>query len=256
MHFSWIFIVIVGVIILTFFVGFAVKYKDIQEKKTEIVILNNLDTALTNLQGSSFTTSTSIDLLLDINVDCSKGDFSIFINQKNGVNHLLASKNKLKDKMHIWYQPYEIPFKAANFYYLIDDSEIKVNSNFYDEIAGNMPASFSGRIVRNSNGINIEGDVNEGTVNGAKYIGKEMMYAAIFSSNYGCFYEGVKKKIDETLLIYQTKAAILNRGGCNYNIILSKLNMLRDFDNVRYSTVEDIERANRELASSGCPVLF
>ena len=59
-YFNWIFILVVGAVFLAFFTGFAIKYKDLQEKKTEIIFLNNLDVALTNLQSSSFTTSTNI----------------------------------------------------------------------------------------------------------------------------------------------------------------------------------------------------
>ena len=77
-YFNWVFIIIIGAVFLAFFTGFAFKYKDMQEKKTEIIILNNLDTALTNLQGSSFTTSTSIELPLDINVNCDDNGFDIF----------------------------------------------------------------------------------------------------------------------------------------------------------------------------------
>ena len=130
-YFNWIFVVVIGAVMLTFFVGFAVKYKDLQEKKTEVVFLNNLDNALTNLQSSSFTTSTNIDLPLDININCSSAGYSLFIHQKNDVSYLLASKNKLRNKLYIWYEPYEMPFFVTNFYYLIDDrTNIRINSNF------------------------------------------------------------------------------------------------------------------------------
>lgn len=253
MYFNWIFIIVIGAVFLTFFVGFAVKYKDLQEKKTEIIMLNNLDMALTNLQSSSFTTSTNIDLPLDINVKCDNG-FSIFINEKNSVSHLLASRSNLKDKMYIWYQPYEIPFKVTNFYYLIDNSQIKVNSNF--DVTEGIPDSFKSKIVNDLMGIEVLGNINEGTVNGVKYLGKEMLHAGIFSEHYQCFYDNFKKELDKAILIYQSKASVLSRSGCNYNPILSKVNMLREFDTVHYDIVEDIDRLNRNLVSNDCPSLF
>src|SRR3989344_1014172 len=255
-YFNWVFIIIIGAVFLAFFTGFAFKYKDMQEKKTEIIILNNLDTALTNLQGSSFTTSTSIELPLDINVNCDDNGFDIFINEKNDINHILASRSKLKNRMHIWYQPYEIPFKVTNFYYLTDDSKIRINSDFYDEIVREAPESFRNKIVYDANGINIEGNINEGSINGVKYLGKEMLFAGIFSDNYQCFYNNFKKKLDETILIYQSKASVLSRSGCSYNLILSKLNMLKNFDDVNYNIADDIGRLNKDLVSSNCPSLF
>jgi hypothetical protein len=249
---------VIGAVFLTFFVGFAIKYKDLQERKTEIIMLDNLDTALTNLQSSSFTTATNIELPLDIGVNCDVNGFNIFINEKNNVNYLLASRNKLKNKMYIWYQPYKIPFKVTNFYYLTDDFNVRinVNQNFFEEIKKDMPDIFKNKIINDPTGINIHGDINEGTVNNIKYLGREMLYAGIFSDNYECFYKNFKKELDKTILIYQNKAVVLSRSGCNYNLILSKLNMLKDFDNVNYDIIDDIDRLNRNLISNNCPSLF
>jgi len=254
-YFNWIFVVVIGAVMLTFFVGFAVKYKDLQEKKTEVVFLNNLDNALTNLQSSSFTTSTNIDLPLDININCSSAGYSLFIHQKNDVSYLLASKNKLRNKLYIWYEPYEMPFFVTNFYYLIDDrTNIRINSNFYNEIIGSMPDSFKQRVSSDPNGILIQGNVNEGTVNGNRYTGREMLYAAIFSENYNCFYEIVRREFNKAIIIYQNKASLLSKGGCNYNRILSELNNLQN--NFNYQTINNIEQMNRDLATANCPVLY
>ena len=253
-YFNWIFVIVIGAVMLTFFVGFAIKYKDMQEKKTEVIMLNNLDTALTNLKSSSFTTSTSINLPLDLSVNCdtNKG-YNIFINERNWISHLLASKTKLKDKMYIWYQPYEIPFKVTNFYYLIDDSIVKINSNFYNEIVEDMPETFKNKMISDPNGISIIGNINEGTIDGKSYLGKEMLYAGIFSENYTCFYENVKNEIGKSILIYQNKARILSRE-CNYGLILSQLNNLQN--SFSYQTVERLTQLNKDLVSRDCPALF
>ena len=253
-YFNWIFVIVIGAVMLTFFVGFAIKYKDMQEKKTEVIMLNNLDTALTNLKSSSFTTSTSINLPLDLSVNCdtNKG-YNIFINERNWISHLLASKTKLKDKMYIWYQPYEIPFKVTNFYYLIDNSIVKINSNLYDDIVEDMPDLFKQRVISDFTGISIVGNLNEGTINGKPYLGKEMLYAGIFSDDYDCFYENVKKRIETSVLIYQNKAQILSRSRCNYGLILAQLNSLQSSN---YQTVKRIEQLNEDLVSMNCPALF
>ena len=264
LYFNCIFIVVVGDVFLVFFTGFAIKYKDLQEKKTEIIILNNLDTALTNLQGSSFTTSTNIELPVNINVNCDSNGYNILINEKNHINHLLASKNNLKKNLLVWYQPYEIPFKITNFYYMVDDSNINIatnNADLINSIKEEMPEEFKLKInVYPGNNLVVNGDKNMGTVlvegKSIPYLKKEMLYAAVFSSNYSCFYDDTKKRIGDVVSIYENKARILNRGGCNYNLILSKLNLLRDFDHVNYQVIQDIETLNRNLISMNCPGLF
>tara|TARA_Y100000034_G_scaffold134844_1_gene204504 strand:- start:141 stop:938 length:798 start_codon:yes stop_codon:yes gene_type:complete len=259
-YFSWIFIVIVGAIILTFFVGFAVKYKDLQEKKTEIIMLNSLDTALTNLQSSSFTTSTSVNLPLGVNVNCDEGDFSIFINEKNSVNHLLASESNLRDKMYVWYQPYEIPFRVANFYYLVDEDGVTIQTNNPDIINvdlienGNMPDNFKDKIRIVESGamkeVNINGNVNKGTVtiNGGPslpYIGKEMLLAAIFSDNYACFSVKVQEEIDKSILIYKHKDLLLD---CDYDFVFRSLGT--------YEGRLNADQLHRDRVNSGCHNLF
>ena len=173
MYFNWVFIVIVGAVFLLFFFGFAVKYKDLQEKKSEIIFLNNFDSALTNLQSSTFTTSTSIEIPIDVSVNCDNRGYNIFINEKNDVDYIIASEEKLNDKIHIWYKPYKIPFQATNFYYIIDDSlnVLTNNVDLVNSLKGEMPENFKSRInVYQGNKLVINGDENKGTISRENYI--------------------------------------------------------------------------------------
>jgi len=264
MHFNWIFIMIVGAVFLAFFTGFAIKYKDLQERKTEITMLNNINTALTNLQSSSFVISTRIDLPLDINIDCSNNGYSIFINEKNKADVLIASKKNIKRSMHAWYQPYKIPFKITNFYYLTDDSPINIatnNVNLVNSIKEEMPDDFKSKInVYNGNNFVVNGDLNKGTVTvdekEVPYFGKEMLYAAVLSSNYSCFYNNIKNEINKAVSIHESKARILTKSGCNYNLILSKINLLSDINDLDYGIVKSIEDLNKNLISINCAGLY
>ena len=76
-QFNWIFVIIVGALILLFFTGFVIKYKELQEKKQEIILLNNFDEALKSLERSGFKTSTSLNLFKEIKVNCNE---NVFIN--------------------------------------------------------------------------------------------------------------------------------------------------------------------------------
>ena len=258
-YFNWIFIMIVGAIFLVFFAGFAVKYKDLQEKKNEIIILDNLNTALINLQSSSFVTSINVNLPLDVNVACKNKDFIIFINEENKFDYILASKDKLKNKMYVWYQPYEIPFRVTNFYYLTDDEGVYLQTDSVEWINNlilNIPDSFKNKIhVNQGKGkrIDINGDLNSGvvTIDGTSnpYLGKEMLYAAIFSNNYTCFYGRVQDEIDNAVLIYKYKASLLS--GCGYNNLLSQFESIQSYDDI-----SRIEQLHRNLISGGCLNLF
>ena len=264
MYFNWIFIVVVGAVFLAFFTGFAIKYKDLQERKTEIIFLNNLDSALTNLQGSSFTTSTDIELPLNVNVDCDNKGYIFFIKEKNDIDYLISSKELLKEKIHVWYKPYKIPFRVTNIYYLNDDSPVNVLTNnveLVNSLKEEMPDEFRNKInVYSGNNLIINGDENRGTVfsdgKNVPYLGKEMLYAAIFSSNYSCFYNNMKEEISKAISIHESKARVLARSGCNYNAIISRMNMLRYMGNADYSAVNSIEELNKDLISINCPGLF
>ena len=263
-YFNWIFIMVAGAVFLAFFIGFAIKYKDLQERKTEITMLNNIDSALTNLQSSSFTTSTSIDMPLDINVDCDSSGYYIFINEKSKVDILVASKGSIRKNMHVWHQQYKIPFRAANIYYLADDNPINIatnNADLINAIKEEMPDDFRDKInVYEGNNLIIKGDMNKGTVmvDGKEipYFGKEMLYAAMLSSNYSCFYNSVKKEVGEAIMAYENKAGVLSKSGCNYNLILSKINLLNDVKNVDYEIVQSIEDSNKNLISLNCAGLY
>jgi len=263
-YFNWIFILVVGAVFLAFFTGFAIKYKDLQEKKTEIIFLNNLDVALTNLQSSSFTTSTNIEMPLDVSVNCDDKGYSIFINENNDVDYIIASKEKLKDKIYIWYKPYRIPFQATNFYYINDDSPLNIFTNnieLVNSLKGEMPESFNSRLnVFSGNRFVVNGDMNKGTISidgkNIPYFGREMLYATMLSNNYSCFYNNANREINKAISIYENKARILSKSGCNYNLILSKMNLLRNINSADYSIVEDIEKLNKNLISINCPGLF
>jgi len=226
--------------------------------------LNNFDSALTNLQSSTFTTSTSIEIPLDINVRCNNNGYSIFVNENNDIEYIIASKEKLKNKIYVWYQPYNIPFHATNFYYMVDDNPLNIftnNVNLLNSMKEEMPENFKSKLnVYQGDKIIINGDENKGILsvdgNNIPYLGKEMLYGVMLSGNYSCFYDQAIKEIDRAVLIYENKARVLGRSGCNYNLVLSRMNALRDLNNINPSIIDDIENLNRNLISINCPALF
>ena len=93
---NWVFILIIGAIILAFFTAFAFKYKSLQDEKTSIEILNTMDNSLTSLKTSPYATFDSINLPLDVQVTCN----NLIINEKTyATKNLLFSQKKLSKKM-------------------------------------------------------------------------------------------------------------------------------------------------------------
>ena len=256
-QFNWIFVLVAGSIILLFFVGFAIKYQDLQEKKQEIVFLNNFDRVLTNLQSSSFKTSTSIDIPLDLNVDCN----GFYINERHESINLFFSSNKLENRVYVWYYPFEHPFQTADFYFLVDD-EITIDTNnpeIIEDLIYEMPETFKSKVkLGQGKEIDIQGDLNGGivTIDGEQYeyYGQGLLYGAVFSDDYGCLLNKVNLRFDGVIESYLNKINVLKKSGCNYNQIYSKLNALKM--DKSYELIQDIENLNQDLASADCPVVF
>ena len=257
-QFNWIFVVVAGAIILLFFTGFAFKYKELQEKKQEIIFLNNFDKALTNLQSSGFKTSTSLSLPLDLSVDC-KG---IYVNERHETMNLFFSPSNLNKKVYIWYYPFEYPFKITNFYFLIDDSGVDIETNnpdLIDDLKYDMPESFRNKIRVNQGGgklVNIYENANIVEVDGQRYeyYDDGLLYGAIFSDNYACLLGEVNSRFEGVINTYQNKINIIQRSGCNYGLINSRLNELKL--NKDYDLIQNIGDLNQGLASMDCPVVF
>jgi len=257
-QFNWIFVVVAGAVILLFFTGFAMKYKDLQEKKQEIIFLNNFDKSLTNLQSSGFKTSTSLNLPFNVNFDCG----SIRVNEEHETSNLFFSPATLRNKVYIWYYPLEHPFSVTNFYFLIDDSGLNIQTNnqaLVNELIEDMPEIFKDKIhIGSGKSVNIQGDINNGIViiNGQShpYYNKALLYGALFSDNYACLLNKVNSRFNAVIDGYLNKINIIQRSGCNYGLIYNQLTLLKtNKDQVLLQNIEDL---NQGLASLNCPVVF
>lgn len=280
-EFNWIFTIIVGAIILLFFFGFTLKYRDLQEKKQEIILLNNFDNSLKLLEKSSFQTSTDLDLYNEINVRCDNN--RIYLNNEE-TNNIIFSEKNLNNKIFILYQPYKVPFFITNIYYIIGSKRyyIVVNNDqdlnsFVDSLIEELPDDFKNRVVktnsynpndRKNRYISFIGDADVHIVSDQdynygsliianqeyNYYGREMLYGAIFSEDYGCLLDIVKARMDNAILMYENKINVIKKEGCSYNAILSELENLRQgFDKQK---VDNIEELNKNLANLNCPVLY
>ncbi len=130
-QFNWIFILIIGAIILSFFVGAAIWYKDIQEQKITGQIVVDLDALLATAQESPKTARTTsipdITLSFTCSPDCNDygctSDFSGGgISRATETEIIFAHHTLSGTQLITWALEWNLPFKIANFLYVTSDS--------------------------------------------------------------------------------------------------------------------------------------
>ena len=255
---NWVFILVAGAIILGFFTGFAFKYKSLQEEKLSIELLTKLDNSLTSLQSSPYNTITEINLPKDIEVRCNEIKID---KEKFKTNNLIFSQNKLRNKMLIYYKPFKAPFKIADFYFIIDGTKNNVypkdqNSRIYlENLKENLPEKFKENFnIVDTKGREVQINQDFFIINNKQYpLHEDLVYASLLSDDFECFYEKIKEKTNNAVIVYQNKVNILNQGNCNYGPFISYLNQLKTLD---FNAISSIESLNQNLVGKNCPALY
>jgi|SRR3989344_1775700 len=263
---NWVFILVAGIIIFAFFVGFAFKYKTLQEEKTSIQLLNTLDNTLTSLKTSPYTTYDEINLPVNFKVTCDNikiGD------QSFKTKNLLFSQGDLNDKIIIYYKAFKAPFKITDFYFIANSNaninvfaQNQASRNYIEAIKNNLPENLNNRITLNNNpnskivgvSVQVNEQANTFAFNNKEYpLHEDLVLAAIFSDDFDCVYSNLRKEMNKAVEIYQNKALTLRGSGCNYAQFIPYLDKLKEQD---LSFSSSITTLNNELARKGCPVLY
>ncbi len=278
-HFNWIFVLVAGTLFLFFFIGFGLKYKSFSEDKTNIEVLINFDNTLTALQSSSFKTFDSLALPVKINNRCGKLNIG---KREITSNNIISSPKELSNKILIWYQPYKMPFKITNFYYVIPENSkyylVEDSGDFSGSILDGLPndvkkkfsVARSGNLKRDgklifltsnnydNTGILVKGNIDEGkiVINGKEYnyVGREMLYGAIFSDDYSCLLNKIQAETSIIGGVYKEKINVVRNNNCDYNIIVNEISKLQS--KLEFNTVKNIDQENSRLIGDGCAGVF
>lgn len=287
--FKFILSMVIGALILIFFIFFAFQHISLSEKTSAVEIVNYLDLKLDILSNSqSASTQFNLPDKKDINFFCNK----IYIDYKQGTystttDKIIASPVKLKQKdLQIWTKSWFFPFKITNFYYIANK-----NINFYIEdtnLLNKIPKIFNTYQIQE---INKDADKNiivfssqprnlqELLKNNAKvlhilndnqitfypeakttsYLGEEMLLLAIFSSNYNeyeCLKQKATQRLDLISSIYRQKSLLLKtkaKQECSfiYTQLASNLDNLPTTLNPN-----KIKQQNEELEYNACPKIY
>ncbi len=116
-QFNWIFVLIIGALIITFFVMIAQKQKQASDRSLAADILSDMGLLFTG-QGVSVGREDVLEMP-DIPIDVSCTDFSMMgIPKELGQTILFAPSRIEAEELIMWTLSWDVPFKVANFMYM------------------------------------------------------------------------------------------------------------------------------------------
>ena len=156
-QFNWIFILIVGAIILSFFVGASLWYKGTQEQKITAQIVVNVESLLKTATESPKTAQTitipDISLSFTCLQECNDygcvSDFSGGGVTRSTETEVLFSHSTLSGTQLItWALEWNLPYKMANFLYITTDGIRYII--FYDDEHSTLAYAVNSLLAENS----------------------------------------------------------------------------------------------------------
>lgn len=120
-QFHWIFILIVGAIILLFFTTIILKQKAVSEERLSVDVLNSMDSILTGAIISPQTLHSIDAPNVDIEFTCE--DYSIGRFSKTLGKYVVFSPDLLRGREIMpWALPWDTPYRVTNFLFLTTDN--------------------------------------------------------------------------------------------------------------------------------------
>ncbi len=146
-QFNWIFVVVSGVIILLFFMGFGLRYVDLQKSKENADIARSIDKIINGLKGQE--QYKEIDISAEFNYQFNCDSFKINDDYTQNLNgKIVFSDRNIKVKnLYAWAKEFRTVFKIDNLVYLVDPRKNFFlirdgNENYVDELKQGMPSIF------------------------------------------------------------------------------------------------------------------
>ena len=299
-QFNWIFVIVAGTILLLFFTLFAFRYTTLQNKKINAETARALDRSISSIKTTEAYTNLDLGKVNEIEFNCN--EFIINKDYRQKTNNIIFSSNIKSNRIGLWSKSFEYPFKIDNIVFL-SSIENKIyliydnfNEQFVTEIYNEIPSLFNVKIVndydnirdsvivffvdpsgkldelksKNNKVVYIDGaDVGsvkfyEDSIKESSYLSREMMYGAIFTSNfklYDCSFKSLLNKMNDVNKIYENKAK--NMKECSYLGIVQNLNVNDEVKNCLNNNCLDLinnkeilDLQNQELYEQGCKVVF
>lgn len=236
MTFNWIFSIIVGAIILTFFVYFAIQNTDLFGNLSAKQVSLELDNAFSGFQTTLVETNLEFNKPIKLEFKCENitGDVkeNILINDKGKSilrDKIIFAPDKMEDtKFLLFTSEWKVPYKIANFIFLTSPKEQYDLENEPSDFEFVSDSNVGRKIEFNKNSAKCTTDSEKVIINyqideyneyygwicnsNGEYgfYGKAMIYAVIFSYNFDdCLYSLMIEKLNLVSSLYGEKARIL-----------------------------------------------
>jgi len=116
-QFNWIFVIVVGALILFFFITIVNKQRENANKKMAFDMLTDIELILAGQKVSIGRSDIIETPPLEIDLTCD--DYSIYGIPRRTGNNIIFSPTRIKgDRMIAWTLDWSVPFRVANFVYL------------------------------------------------------------------------------------------------------------------------------------------
>lgn len=245
-QFNWIFVAIVGIIILLFFLGFLGEYIGLQGTKENAEIARGFSNSILGAKSTEQYKNFSVSKNFEIAYDCE--DLIINGDQRFNIPYTLVMDNITSNNYIIWVKEYRKGFLVDRVVF-ISDADTKYyfgDASYLDELppivktvnsVSDADVSVVGNVV-SKGGREFYVDTSE-----SFYV-----FAGAFSNenNLGCVREKLDERYDLLSDVYFYKIQQLT-GNCDYG-------SLREA--ILFKDSNSMESVNSNLDSFGCEVVF
>ena len=166
-QFNWVFVLIVGAIILIFFVSIVNSQKKQSDKNLAFDVLSNIDLILSS--GLTVPKTGQIFDMPRLEFDSDCNSLTVFGVTRQFPDKIVFAPSKLKGlKLVVWSQDWNVPFKVTNFLYITtsdvryifvkptgDASKVELLYNNTPNITKDLVTDLSGLVDKNNYKIRI-----------------------------------------------------------------------------------------------------
>ena len=159
-QFNWIFILIIGAVVLILFIGISARQKNISDTSIEISIINSLDAVFSGLETSPGTVSLISIPQTKIEFGCNAYSLGKTSKQINAMS-IFAPSFFEGDKLTSMTLDFELPYRITTFIYLVSPETRYIfigNSHFARKIFETVPEEIETDGYTNINAISNEND--------------------------------------------------------------------------------------------------
>jgi len=168
-QFNWIFVLVAGALILTFFSVFIFKQKDISERSTDSLTVKNLGSILGSTGVSPGTTNLVTMPRKDLEFDCA--GYGVGSTKQQNLNRIIFAPSIIKGKKLVTYTlEWKMPFRVVNFLYMtspearyifISDNDLQLKAINNSLPASTMTVDGSIKAVMTKEFVDNLGDIKE-----------------------------------------------------------------------------------------------